>query len=252
MLSLSRKIDFMIVGAQKSGTSALDHYLRKHPAIGLGQKKELHFFDDEKLFEKGVPDYSLYHQKFDESPNNKIYGEVTPIYLYWKPSCQRIWEYNPEIKLIFILRNPIDRAFSHWNMEFGRKVEKMDFSYCIRNEKMRLAEVLPSQHRVYSYIDRGRYSGQIRRFKKLFSSGQLYFIKYEEFKSNQLEELRKLFLLLGVDPEIYNFKYQQVYKLKQHAIIQTEDKDYLLKIFKTEIDQIQKMLDWDCSDWLEV
>ena len=101
-----KKIDFIIIGTQKGGTSALDHYLRQHPEIGMGKKKEIHFFDDEKIFSKTDINYNKYHDYFDFSIEKKVYGEATPIYIYWDQSCKRIWKYNKDIKLIAILRNP--------------------------------------------------------------------------------------------------------------------------------------------------
>ena len=246
-----RKIDFVIAGTQKGGTSALDSYLRMHPEIGMGERKELHFFDNEKIFSKPKIDYSQYERLFDFTSKRKIFGEATPIYMYWKPSCKRIWEYNPEIKLIFILRNPIARAFSNWNMQYDRKSETKDFSYCIRNEEQRVKETFSYQHRVFSYIDRGFYSTQIRRFKQYFDEEQLLFIKYEEFNTNQENVLNEVFNFLGVNPDNFLFERKTVHKRNKHSSMSTEDKKYLIDKFKNEIYQVEKLLKWNCSDWLE-
>lgn len=245
-----RKIDFIIGGTQKGGTSALDFYLRKHPEIGMAEKKELHFFDQEKFFSKLKMNYSKYERNFDFSSEKKVYGEATPIYLYWNQSCKRIWEYNPKIKLIFILRNPIERAFSHWNMEYDRNNEKESFSYAIRNEQLRLKEALPLQHRVFSYVDRGYYSEQIRRFKRYFSEEQLMFIKYEEFKTNQEKIIKDIFNFLNVNSDNFNFEHQIINKRKRHSVMSMEDKKYLQEKFRFDIYQVGKMLNWNCMDWL--
>lgn len=245
-----RKIDFLLVGAQKSGTSALDKYLREHPEIGMAKRKEVHFFDNEKVFLKSQIDYSEYEINFDFNSNKKIFGEATPIYIYWEPSCRRIWEYNRNIKLIFILRNPITRAFSHWNMEFDRKAEKDHFSLAIRNEYERLKEKSPLQHRVFSYTDRGYYSRQILRYKRLFSEEQMLFIKYEEFKSNNKQELSKIFEFLGVKADQYIFNYKEVHTRKKHDTISIEDKSFLINKLEADIRQVEELLNWDCSDWL--
>ena len=246
-----RKIDFIVGGTQKGGTSALDNYLRNHPEIGMGDKKELHFFDDENIFSNSKIHYSKYEQRFDFTAKKTIYGETTPIYIYWEPCCRRIWEYNPNIKLIFILRNPISRAFSHWNMQYDRKVDKEEFSYAIRNESLRIRESLPLQHRIYSYMDRSFYSEQIRRFRRYFNEEQLMFIKYEHFNKHQENVLKDIFHFLEVDSYCYVFKRQTVHDRKKHAEMSTEDKVYLLDKFEYEIRQVEKMLKWDCSDWLE-
>src|ERR1700712_3741069 len=150
------KLDFLIIGTQKGGTSALDYYLRLHPGIEMGKQKELHFFDDEEIFKSKKVDYTVLESHF-QVHSDKICGEATPIYMYWQPCIKRIWEYNHKIKLIAILRNPVSRAYSQWNMEIQRKWDSGTFLDCIVNEEKKARESLPLQHRVYSYIDRGFY-----------------------------------------------------------------------------------------------
>lgn len=245
-----KKIDFLIIGTQKGGTSALDHYLRQHPDIGMANKKELHFFDDEKVFSSTKTDYRLFHDQFDFSTHKKVYGEATPIYLYWAPSCQRIWQYNPNIKLIAILRNPTNRAFSHWNMEFDRKFDTESFEYCIKNERKRCMDALPQQHRIYSYTDRGFYAEQIRRYRRYFPDKQLLFIKYEDFKSEQENALNNIFNFLGVSPDKFSYKKETIHQRQKHATISEAEKKYLLNLYQDDIRSVEKQLNWDCSDWL--
>ncbi|MGB7755383.1 MAG: hypothetical protein WBL23_04905, partial [Salinisphaera sp.] len=97
-----------------------------------------------------------------------VFGEATPIYMYWHDAPRRMWEYNPNMKLIVVLRNPIDRAFSHWNMEKSRNAESLSFWDAIQNEEPRCKEALPYQHRTYSYVDRGFYLEQLRRLWRYF------------------------------------------------------------------------------------
>ena len=246
-----QKIDFIIGGTQKAGTTALDYYLRRHPQIGMAVKKELHFFDNERVFSKRNIRYSKYENKFDFRSKKKIYGEVTPIYIYWKSSCKRIWEYNPDIKLIFILRNPITRAFSHWNMQFDANIDQESFSDAIRNEPDRVKESLPLQHRFYSYIDRGLYSEQIKRYKSYFPNNQLKFIKYELFNSQQENTLSEIFSFLGVKTNEYLFERKTVHKRDKHSTLSSEDKEYLLSKFKDDIHKVEEILDWNCNDWLK-
>ena len=247
----TRKIDFLIAGTQKGGTSALDKYLREHPEIGMAKSKELHFFDDEEIFSQPKIDYSIYENQFDFESNKKVYGEATPIYLYWEASCRRIWEYNPNIKLVFILRNPITIAFSHWNMEYDRNADLYDFSSAIKNEEQRLKEALPLQHRVFSYADRGFYSNQILRYKSLFRDDQMLFIKYEEFKIRQKQVLFKIFDFLGVESDSFNFVYQEVHNIKSNSNLSIDDKNHLIDLFENDIHKVEELLNWDCSDWLK-
>lgn len=112
----NRCINFLVAGTQKGGTTALDCYLRLHQDILMATDKEVHFFDNEDEFQN-VVDYEKYHQHFGPFVEGKVIGESTPIYMYWYDAPRRIWEYNPKMKFVLVLRNPIERAFSHWNME---------------------------------------------------------------------------------------------------------------------------------------
>src|SRR5437879_12602650 len=105
------KLDFILAGAQKSGTTALHYFLEKHPRITMGDQEEMHFFDDDGLF-SGPVDYELLHRHFPLLPRSTIAGECTLSYLYWKPAAEQVWKYNPVIKLIVLLRNPVERAFA--------------------------------------------------------------------------------------------------------------------------------------------
>lgn len=242
-------IDFLIIGAQKAGTSALDYYLRQHSEIGMANDKELHFFDNENNFTDTKIDYKKLESHFNFSNQKKMFGEATPIYMYWKPCAKRIWEYNKNIKLIIILRNPADRAFSHWNMEIDRNAEKEDFMYCIKNEFERVKEALPLQHRVYSYVDRGFYSKQIKPLFEFFNKKQLLFIKYEEFNRNQERTLKNLFDFLGVDADNYHFEKKQIHKISYKRNMTKEEREYLIDLFSNDINELEKTLQWDCSDW---
>ena len=100
-----RKLSFIVVGVQKGGTTTLDDILRRHGQIGMAQKrKEVHFFDDERR-QWDVIDQDAYHEFFDFSSSNSIYGETTPLYIYWPNSLERIAKYNPRIKIIALFRD---------------------------------------------------------------------------------------------------------------------------------------------------
>ena len=176
------KVNFVIAGAQKAGTSALYSYLQEHPQIQMEDQKEVHFFDNEKYFAQSQPsDYTVYHsayrqaKKTDNQP--QLYGDATPVYLYWSQAMHRIHAYNPEMKVIVLLRNPIERAYSHWNMEISRPRDRqrecLSFWDALHNENQRCRQTLPLKHRVYSYLDRGLYCEQIRNLWSIFHGNKL-------------------------------------------------------------------------------
>ncbi len=280
-LQSSFKVNFLVVGVQKGGTTILDSYLRQHSNICMGKRKEIHFFDNETRFTADTIDYDDYHALFDRQPEHLIVGESTPIYSYWKPSPKRIWEYNKKMKLILLLRNPIERAYSHWNKETlnyqeskGEIVEQLSFYNALINEKERCKEALPLQHRIYSYIDRGFYTQQIDRLLHYFPEQQILILKSESLKHHTEATLAKIYSFLEMEiPEFTPIKVKKPSKDTVRTInmisptsfpdrnranmghyvdeLGDKEKGYLIKIYTNEIRQLEKRLDWDCNHWLE-
>ena len=244
-------ISFLIVGAQKAGTTALSTYLGEHHKIYIPPCKEVHFFDDESQDWKNKSSVrSNYHANFPsiDSLPNTLNGEATPIYSYWAPAMQRIWSYNPAIKLILCLRNPIDRAYSHWAMEVKRGWDHLDFKQAIEHEEERCRDALPHQHRVYSYISRGFYSEQIRRMWNFFPRKQTLILQQQELSQNANSTLRKVHQFLGVEHQpsisVVNANpgnYPKPMEIATRAKLQA--------IFDPEISQLEQMLGWDLNHW---
>jgi hypothetical protein len=247
------RLDFIVAGAQKSGTTALHYFLRKHPKIALPERQELHFFDDEEIFSRPV-DYQLLHRHFRKPPVRLLpvrlglAGEVTPSYLYWKPAMERIWNYNRQIKLVILLRNPIDRAFAHWNMQRFKDRERLDFLTALKEEPRRIAQPLTIESRRFAYVDRGFYSRQLERVFKFFPREQVHVVKFENFRDRKQETLDGIFKFLGVKslPRVRD-KDRNV--VPYERTMTPEEQKYLSEVFSPEITKLEQMLGWDCSDW---
>jgi hypothetical protein len=242
-------VDFVICGAQKSGTTALSQFLRQHPQVCLCKTKEGHFFDDDERFERGAAKLRDYHKLFDVRPEHRAIGEPTPIYMYWHPCLARIWQYNPGMKLIALLRNPVDRAYSHWQMEHGRGLDPLDFSTAIRTEESRCRVALPRQHRVFSYISRGFYTEQLRRMHQFFPPAQCLILRNEQLEEDHAGTLKTVFRFLGVDPDVA-VPQERVFA-QDYPPMADADRNYLARIFHHEIKQLELMLGWDLSTWLD-
>ena len=240
-------VNFVIGGTQKGGTSALDSFLRQHPQICMpSTRKELHFFDREKENQ----DYNAYHANFDPKPQHRVIGEASPIYMYWETAPSRIWNYNPKMKWILSLRNPVERAFSAWNMETKRGKEKLSFAEAIEKEAERCREALPLQHRVYSYADRGFYAHQVGRLFKIFGQENVLILLSEELRNEHQKTLRRVFEFLGVDssfvpPEASVF--EQEYSEK----IDNQLRARLTETFYSDIKELEKLIGRDLSAWYE-
>ncbi len=169
--------------------------------------------------------------------------------MFWNPSIERIWKYNPRIKIIAILRNPAERAFSQWNMEKSRYDEvRKDFLEELEYETVRIGEALPLQSR-FSYIERGLYAGQIKRIYRYFPENQVMFLKFEDFITNQESCLSKIFNFLGVDPELFSYKKVIIFPGNYNTKISAREKSILLPLFDADIKEVESLLNWDCSDW---
>jgi hypothetical protein len=251
------RLDFIVPGAQKSGTTALHYFLSEHPQIALPDRQELHFFDDEDIFSIPV-DYDILHRHFQPITRSirlrrgyggqAIAGEVTPSYLYWKPAMERIHAYNPRIKLVILLRNPIERAFAHWNMQRHKDREPRDFIDALKEEPRRIAQPLSIEARRFSYVDRGFYSAQLERVFKFFPCEQVKIAKFEEFRDRKQETLDAIFDFLGV-------KQMRVKRDKDRNVVPyergmtPEERKYLTKVFAAEIVKLEQMLGWNVADW---
>lgn len=243
------RVSFLICGSQKSGTSALDRYLRQHPQLFLPSEKELHFFDDE-MQTWPDPDLRKLHQHFEEAKPDQICGEATPITMYWDPAPERVWNYNPEMKMVALLRDPVTRAFSHWAMESARNTETLSFRDAITQEQKRASDCRPLQDRVHSYVDRGFYSSQIRRLWRLFGIDNVLILRQDWLQKNPLYCLNKVCKHLGADPMTSIEPLQE--RVGQYETAMDEaTRSLLQQQFKAEIQQLEQMLGWDCSDWVE-
>jgi hypothetical protein len=250
-MASERKVDFAICGTQKGGTTALHAYLAEHPQIGLAREKEVHFFDTEKHFAGATPDYAAYHASFSpEAWAKPIRGEATPIYMYWNPAPARIAAYNPDMKLIVLLRNPITRAYSHWNMERSRGNDSLPFWDALQGEKARCAEVAPLQHRIFSYTDRSFYSGQIRRLWQHFPQEQVLIMKNDDIKKAPQQSLDRICAYLGIAPMQVR-ENKTVHAIAYEEPMQPRERDYLRELFTPEIRELEQLLGWDCSGWLK-
>ena len=244
---MAPKVNFLVIGAQKAGTTALDHYLRQHPDIGMADVKEVHYFDDEDVFAHEPTDRAAYEAHFPGT--QRLQGETTPIYLWWKPACARIHRYNPDMKLIAVLRDPVDRSFSQWNMEFNRGEETRVFRSAIEAELEQRKIDPDRQHRVFSYLSRGFYSDQIERFQRTFDRHQLLCLKYEDLRDDPLPCLHRIFDHIGAKPASVPFALTDLNKGVYSFPLDNNVRLELRAYFDDDIKKVERLLDWDLEEW---
>jgi hypothetical protein len=242
------KVGFIVAGAQKGGTSALDHYLREHAELCLPQEKELHFFDTDHCFAAEPVDYAPYRACFNPGPGHRLLGEATPAYLYWPTAAERIARYNPAMRLIVVLRNPVTRAFSHWNMSRRTGREPLPFRQALEAEAQRLRALPLEVAKSFTYIDRGFYTQQLQRLWRYFPREQTIVFKSEELLTEHSAVLTKVAGFLGIAP-FPHLAEKRAEVREYDTVMSNEEKRYLCARFETEIGELERLLGWDCSAW---
>ncbi len=194
---------FLIVGAMKAGTTALYKYLSEHPEISPARRKELHYFD----WNFHLPRRWFFEQLGD----GRVTGEASPFYLYhpWVPA--RIKQVVPKAKIIIVLRDPVERAISHYSHSYRMGEEELELVDALGNESLRLAglsnredfdarEGLGAQVG-HSYMSRGKYWAQIDRYQRLFPAENLLIVKSEQLFDDECLVKQKILRFLGVDED---------------------------------------------------
>jgi len=188
--------DFYIAGTQKGGTTSLHFLLANHTQIYFPRSpQEIHFFDIESNYRKGA---SWLADFYSDAPKNAVTGLTSPFYMYLEHVPERIHALTPSVKFLFTLRNPVDRAYSHyWNsVRYG--YESLSFEEAIANEPDRLASGLDFAKRHFSYIDRGRYKRQIERFETLFGKESTLVLSQDELRDSPMKVLDKCTVFLNI------------------------------------------------------
>lgn len=243
------RVAFLIVGAQKGGTTALDAHLRHSPGLCLPQRKELHFFDDETGVDWASPDYAAYEAAFAHAAPGQICGEATPYYMF-RPEClDRIRAYNPAMRLVAILRDPVARAHSHWRMQVTRGEEDLPFSRAIREGRARVSDNL----RNFSYVERGFYAAQIDEMLRRFPQGQMHFLLNEDLARDPLGSLADLCGFLGArPPSVLVPRARSGHFRSDPGLAPPDPADiaYLRALYCDDIRRTETLIGRDLSAWL--
>jgi hypothetical protein len=198
-----KTLDFLIIGAGKSGTTSLFRYLSAHDSIFMPAEKELSFFIRDDYYRRGMP-WCLEEWYGNASPE-QMWGEASPQYLAVASAAERIGQTLPDVKMIVILRNPIDRAHSnHRHLERGN-VESRPFDECVESllslgpDDQRPAEI--NLGRRAEYIADGEYGRLLANYLRYFQREQLKVLFFDDVVSDPRRVVAEVYQWLGVDPE---------------------------------------------------
>ena len=188
--------NFLIAGVQKSGSTYLDSLLREHKDIFLAQRTTNYsFFDNDQIYKKGV---DWYLKIYSDANNNQLLGQTSVDCLFNRLAIQRILKLNPEIKLIFILRHPISRSYSHYWHQIKMAREHLPFRKALQNENEKTSKSYYNK-RKFPYLGRSRYKSQFDNLFKYISEDKVLIIPFESFIKDELTFLNKIFDFLSVD-----------------------------------------------------
>ena len=205
---MNRLPNFLVVGAAKSGTTALYHYLAQHPEVFLSPIKETNFFalKDKDLSFKGPGDYKGIHRRtiteigdyynqFIKVTDEKSIGEICPSYLYFEDAPKNIKEHIPKVKIIAILREPVARAFSAWVHLTRDGREYLNFKEALADEPRRIKE---NWAEIWHYKEESKYYNQLKRYYDSFPKENIKVVIYEDFKKNQMRVYGEICNFIGV------------------------------------------------------
>jgi sulfotransferase family protein len=203
---------FFIIGAGKSGTTSLYHYLKQHPDVYMSPVKEPLFFafagqrpnyagpEGAKINARAITSFDAYQALFREGAGRTALGEASSAYLYYPCAAERIRQLLPQAKLIVILRCPADRAYSNYLHALRIRSEPIkNFVGALEAEPHRIAA---NWSHFYHYRAKGWYFRQLKPWVDLFPRDQFLFNLYEDLQQNPGELMRRVFQFIGVDPNV--------------------------------------------------
>lgn len=309
--------NFFVVGAAKSGTTSLYEYMKMHPQIYMAPIKETHHFStdidnskfrpnyarslnkdlskfletdmQEGIFHAFVKERDQYDKLFKNVKDEKAIGEITNSYLYSEEAARNIFTRFPDAKVIMMLRNPIDRAFSHYLMDLRIGYETNDFMTALKKDMARDPKGWGISN---LYVEIGMYAEQVKRFIEIFPERQRRIYLFDDFKKDAGTVVKDMFTFLGVDPNVdidYSQKFNPSFIPKNKLIgkLNTQkkikdwlkgvlpksvkskfkktfytDKDlpritpaerkFLADIFRNDVMKLGKLLNRDLSKWVDV
>ena len=255
--------DFIIIGAQKSGTTSLYDFVVKHPAIAPAAKKEVQYFSvqyarGELWYRSNFPT-NLSRYNFYKRTNQRLHsGEASPLYLFYPVVPGRMKETLPDVKLIVILRNPVDRAYSHYHHSLRKNMEPiMSFEKAVELEEERCTgereqliqdlSFIPKHYRTHSYLARGVYADQLENWFRHYDRKRFLILTTETFYENPQRTLDQVFDFLGVSPfQVGNLRNLNVGNYKK---MNEDTRKFLIEYFKPHNERLSKLLqrsfDWD-------
>jgi hypothetical protein len=195
--------NFFVVGAAKAGTTSIYAYLSQHPQVFFPAVKEPHYFAqvrparELRYSAEAITDRGAYLRLFRHARGYKIVGDASPSYLWHPEVAYRIKRAVPDARILILLRDPIDRAFSHYLMDYREGVQDEPFYTALRRDMERTEKGWGVS---YLYYELGLYSAQVYRYLDAFGPERVHLMLFEEFKRDVRRALKEMAAFLEIDP----------------------------------------------------
>ncbi len=244
------QVDFVIAGAQKSGTTALNTFLLHHPEICMAPKAEPHFFNKEFNDAWNTREIiDSYQRHFPNFNGQAIVGEKTPAYMVEPATIQRIHRYHPGMKFIILLRNPVLRLLSNYRMVFQNGATSVPLREWLQTTETLEPNSLPGEAIA---VRRGHYSRQIAEIYKLFPREQVLIRRTSHLLHHHRAALEEIYQFLGVcDPSIIH-PPEIVKSRGDKPTAEPEMMEWLLEIYREEFLRLERLLSWNLDDWRQL
>ncbi|MDY6867165.1 MAG: sulfotransferase domain-containing protein [Chloroflexota bacterium] len=247
---------FIIIGAQKAGTTSLHFYLSQHPQIQMALKKEIHYFDggyglDVDNYLKGEAWYRAHFPKRSKLAPSRITYEATPDYIFHPLAPKRIAQLIPDVKLVALLRNPTERAISNYfhRTRFGN--EPLPIMEAMLAEEERTKAAITAQDyktrnfKWYTYKARGRYAEQIKHYLEYFEMKNMLFLNSDLLFSDLNAALRKIYVFLEIDQDFIVQKTQKRHVSSNRTPVDPAVYEYLDDYFRPYNQEMYDLLGED-------
>ena len=246
--------DFLIIGGVRCGTTSLYYNICQHPSVLPAAYDEIGFFDDN--FHLGLNWYrSMFPtkntmNKVRRQTGKAVTGEDTPFYIWNRDAMKRIKELLPEIKLIVILRNPVNRTYSNYHLGCRDNIENRSFSQAVEddieliNKKKEKGETLSNLDFKKTYIGKSLYFEQLEQWFKIFDAKQIHVIFTEDLRDNPENTMKSVYDFLGLDD--FSLETYEKQKMFEYDNMDEEIRERLTTYFKSHNEQLSKLIKSRC------
>lgn len=250
---IPRPFDYIGLGQMKCGSTALWHYILKHPDVygpdswigDAGSIKEPNFFNTDPNNEHtlGLHKYTSWFESINAAPADKLTGEFTVHYLDREDTLKNIKLHSPDARLFAILRDPVDRAYSQFNWINNTKGDG--------TWNKHISEVVyhPDSNAKLQLMQKSLYAEQIKRVFDIFDKDQVHFVKYEDYKRDNENEVLKVLSHIGLDTSKYEYTWHEAQMRDYIEPLDRNFREILIDYALEDIKEVEKLIGWDCSDW---